>query len=117
VDKNTNNCGEKIFDGDLLTWQYKGENYTAHFTFCFDNESEIHEVRFSSRTDDNEVMQGEDYELFYWDNKWISLGRRVASNYFLNYEVPQNVLLLLKNHTKGVEERIFTIENGKQVWW
>lgn len=23
----------------------------------------------------------------------------------------------LRNHTKGQEERIFTYENGEQVWW
>jgi hypothetical protein len=26
-------------------------------------------------------------------------------------------LYLLQNLTKGKEERIFTYENGKQVWW
>lgn len=31
--------------------------------------------------------------------------------------VPTNALLLLRNHTKGKEERIFTYENGEQVWW
>ena len=31
--------------------------------------------------------------------------------------VPDNALLLLHNTTKGKEERIFTYENKKQVWW
>ena len=31
--------------------------------------------------------------------------------------VPTNALLLLRNHTKGKEERIFTYEGGEQVWW
>ena len=36
----------------------------------------------------------------------------------LVYEnVPGNALYLLKNRTKGKEERIFTYENDRQVWW
>ena len=31
--------------------------------------------------------------------------------------VPGNALLLLRNHTKGKEERIFTYENDEQIWW
>ncbi len=30
---------------------------------------------------------------------------------------PKGALLWLKNHTQGKEERIFTYEDGKQVWW
>lgn len=32
-------------------------------------------------------------------------------------KVPGNALLLLKNKTKGTEERIFTQENGIHQWW
>jgi hypothetical protein len=109
--------GKEIFDGNLLTWYYKGMNYTEHFIYDFEKARHISEIKFSSRTDDNEIMKGEEYELFYWNDKWISLGRRIASEYYLDYEVPQKALFLLRNHTKGVEERIFTIENGKQIWW
>lgn len=31
--------------------------------------------------------------------------------------LPKGALLWLKNHTQGKEERIFTYEDGKQVWW
>jgi hypothetical protein len=33
------------------------------------------------------------------------------------YHVPKNSVLWLRDLTKGREERIFTYENGKQVWW
>lgn len=49
-----------------------------------------------------------------------SLGRQVGSRQlqYLEYDnVPDNALLLLRNLTKGKEERIFTCEDGKQVWW
>ena len=47
-------------------------------------------------------------------------GRQVGSRQlqYLEYDnVPDNALLLLRNLTKGKEERIFTYEDGKQVWW
>lgn len=31
--------------------------------------------------------------------------------------VPQKALLWLRNLTKYCEERPFTYENGKQIWW
>lgn len=68
--------------------------------------------------DSNEVVPGDDYELFYWNDKWCSLGRKVAEHDTLMYmEVPKESLLWLHNHTRGKEERIFTYEIGRQIWW
>ena len=54
----------------------------------------------------------------YFDKTWISLGKQVAKDFHLVYDnVPDSALLLLKNKTGGHEERIFTYENGKQIWW
>lgn len=48
----------------------------------------------------------------------MSLGQQRAIESKLTYtNVPDNTLLLLKDLTKGEEERIFTYENDKQVWW
>ena len=45
-------------------------------------------------------------------------GQQRAIESKLTYtNVPDNALLLLKDLTKGEEERIFTYENDKQVWW
>ena len=68
--------------------------------------------------DGNSVEIGDEYELFYWNGKWVSMGKQRAKNVSVKYKgVPQNALYLLRDLTKGTEERIFTIENGKQVWW
>ena len=68
--------------------------------------------------DSNEICVDNEYELFYWNMKWISLGRKLAVDNKLHYDdVPKGALLWLKNHTQGKEERIFTYEDGKQVWW
>ena len=51
---------------------------------------------------------------------WTSLGRQIgrrATQELVYDNVPAGALLLLHNHTKGKEERIFTYEDGRQVWW
>jgi hypothetical protein len=78
----------------------------------------INQIEITCRTDDNEINHNQIYELYYFDQTWISLGAQRAKHRFLLYEqVPSNALFLLKNKTKGVEQRIFTIENGEQIWW
>ncbi|GHV61942.1 hypothetical protein FACS1894195_3240 [Bacteroidia bacterium] len=58
------------------------------------------------------------YELLYWNNEWVSLGQKKSNEDFLTYDnVPANALLLLRNHTEGKEERIFTYEAGEQVFY
>ena len=80
---------------------------------------EINQISFLPRNDDNFIVEGEDYELYYWNNKWISLGKlRGTENQYLEYSnVPYKALLLLRNNTKGKEERPFTYERGQQIWW
>lgn len=79
----------------------------------------IDSVVFYLRNDGNYIDIGDDYELMHYNcNHWESLGRQKATKESLKFcNVPQKTLLLLKNHTKGKEERIFTYENGEQVWW
>ena len=82
---------------------------------------EISRVDYLAHTDDNFIREGEEYELFYWgDDEWVSVGKQTGSRKTqeLIYDnVPKNALLLLKNNTKGKEERIFTYEGEHQVWW
>ena len=68
--------------------------------------------------DSNKVEIGDMYELFYWRNGWNSLGEQLAtSNYLIFDDVPKDGLYLLRDITKGKQERIFTYENNKQIWW
>ena len=64
------------------------------------------------------IEQGKNYELFYWDNEWVSLGQTIADSYILEYpNVPSNALYWLHCVDETKDERIFTYENGKQVFW
>ncbi|GHT15152.1 hypothetical protein FACS189426_22450 [Bacteroidia bacterium] len=86
----------------------------------FESPKRIEKIVFLPTNDDNCIRNGELYELFYWNNKWISLGKQVGSGeiYKLKFEnAPTNALYLLRNLTKGKEERIFTYKENRQVWW
>lgn len=84
-----------------------------------DKPMSISRIRFATRNDGNMIEIGNEYELVYWgEGKWQSLGRQIAATDSLVYEkVPVKALYHLKNHTKGWEERIFTMKEGEQVWW
>jgi hypothetical protein len=107
------------FDGDVLTYFDAPEHTGCWAGLAFDKKESISEIMFLPWNDDNFIQANENYELFYWDRGWRSLGGKMGDKtHRLVYEnVPQNALLLLKNHTKGKEERIFTYEENEQVWW
>jgi hypothetical protein len=66
----------------------------------------------------NNIFPGQTYELLYWKDGWASLGIQVAdTNYLIFDDAPGNALFWIRNHTEGKQERIFTYENDKQIWW
>ncbi len=109
---------EYAFDDDVLTYYYKWtKDKNIWIGLDFDKPVSLSKISFSPRNDKNYIVIGNTYELFYWDNEWISLGKKVAADNFLKYEkVPTNCIFILKNYTEGVEERIFTYSNGVQQW-
>ena len=109
---------ENAFDGDPLTF-FRAKNPDGSWVGLELNERVlVDKIKYLFRNDDNSIRVGDIYELFYWDNKWISLGAKEGVSDSLNYSnCPTNALFLLRNHTRGKEERIFTYENNEQVWW
>lgn len=111
---------ERVFDGDILT---------GFGAMCPDGNwvglklrrpTRISRIKYIGRNDGNSIEIGDEYELYYWnsDGYWDYLCSKKAKENVLHfYEIPSNGLYLLKDITKGVEERIFTYENGEQVWW
>ena len=111
---------ENVFDGDPLTSYLCNWGETGWAGLDFDKPTYIAYFRYLPRNDDNFIKEGEEYELFYWENyQWNSLGKQTGtSKQYLEYmNAPLNALFWLRNLTKGKEERIFTYENGQQVWW
>jgi len=64
------------------------------------------------------VAPGKEYELFYWSDKWISLGKKAAGQAALAYDnLPPGRLYRLTEIGGRNQERPFTIDDGKQVLW
>ena len=110
---------ETVFDGDILTG-FEGISPDGHWVgLDFGVPHSISKIRFIGRNDGNTIEIGDKYEFYYWDhNKWNLIDTRIATDNSLVYDtVPSQGLYVLKDRTKGWEERIFTYENGKQIWW
>lgn len=113
---------KKLFDGDVLTYyaSYTAKDVPVWAALEFEKPECVSKVRFLPRNDDNFIRENENYQLCYWNGSGWKLVEETKGNHegILYIEnVPTNALLLLHNATRGVEERIFTYENGKQVWW
>jgi hypothetical protein len=77
----------------------------------------IARIVYTPRNFDNYIKPGDTYELFYCDTVFKSLGViEKASDSLFYQNVPAGRLLYLKNHSRGVQERIFTYEKGEQIW-
>lgn len=111
---------------DTLLWNkdytetYKKHSYDRVYTrgIDFGCPMELTSIHFAPKHDRTFVCPGNTYELFYYDGGWRSLGRQTAGGYVLTYaDVPVHSLLLLRNISARSDERIFTYEQGRQVWW
>ncbi|GHT76117.1 hypothetical protein FACS189463_0580 [Bacteroidia bacterium] len=114
-----NNGLEAVFDNDPLTFFDSLDPSKSWVGMDFGKPVQIDRIIYVPRSDGNCVTYGDEYELKYWDNdEWNSLGRKTAEHIYVEYEnCPSNALFLLHDCTRGREDRIFTYENGGQVWW
>jgi hypothetical protein len=59
-----------------------------------------------------------EYELFYWEKGWISLGKKETENKPLNFQnVPTNRIYRLTKTDGSGNERTFSFKKDKQIWW
>lgn len=117
--KNQGNVKELVFDQDPFTYYTAAEPNGSWVGMDFREPVNIEKINYIYRGDGNTIVMGNEYELVYWDNnQWKSLGEQTAQSTCLTYSnCPANALFLLHNLTTGIEERIFTYEEGEQVWW
>jgi len=109
---------QNAFDGDVLTYIDTDVTRKPRWVgLDLGNPTAISKIGYVSRNDKNHIVVGNVYELFYWDGAWKALGKQTATSNMLTYTyIPTNCLFILRNYTEGKEERIFTYENGEQVW-
>lgn len=115
---------EKLFDGDLLSYadltkhSQPNQKYPRWIGIDFMEKTEIAAIGICPRNDKNNIIKDLQYELFYWNNQWISLGKKIATDYHINYDhIPTNALLYLKCTSEGNENRIFTWQGNNPKWW
>lgn len=108
---------EYVTDGNILTY-FQARDTSCCLAYDLGESTLIERIVFSPRNDDNYIWPGDNYELFYQDgiNGWKSLGSKVATEREIDFLVPQNALLWLRNRTKGREEQVFIYKNGRQYF-
>ncbi len=108
----------KAFDGDLNTY-YGKDKANSWIGLDFGVPKKVTEIKICPRNDTDIILPGLVYELFFWNNKtWVSLGKKEATSNYLKYNnAPENALFWLHCHSGGKEERPFTYNNDKQIWW
>ncbi len=108
---------EAATDGNPLTYT-EGVSDSNYIGYDLHQPRLIKKIAYQARNDGNAVQIGDHYELLYWDEKWVSLGKKVAENTWLTYDnAPTNSLFWLRNLSRGREERIFTYKGNEQIWW
>lgn len=115
TDKHTK---ETVFDGNVLTGFY-GISANDHWIGLeLPQPSDVAMIRYMPRNDGNSIEIGDYYQLQMYDNgAWRTLATTTAKDTKLIFKnMPSGGLYLLRDRTKGKEERIFTYENGKQIW-
>lgn len=117
--KNLGKVKELVFDKDPFTYFTAPEPDGSWVGMDFGKPVNIEKINYIYRGDGNTIIRGNEYELVYWNNRqWNSLGGQTAETTSLTYKnCPTNALFLLHNLTTGIEERIFTYEDGEQIWW
>lgn len=109
----------KAMDGDITTTYGHPTLYDGWVGLDLGVKRTVGKVSYSPRHRDNFIRPGDTYELFICNGgEWKSAGMQVAQSDSLLYRnVPLDALMLLKNHSRGVDERLFEYKDGKQQFW
>ena len=106
---------ENVYDGSTLTSFDYVQGYGGWAGLDFGEPRIISKIVYTPRNYDNYVKAGNLYELFYCDRTWKSAGIIEAESDSLTFKnVPSGTLYLLKNHTEGIQERVFSYKDGRQ---
>lgn len=105
-------------DHDPLTL-FRSRKEGSHITIDFGKKVYIDRITYTPRNDDNFVRIGDHYELRYQGGSkgWIHIDKQYATTDTLIFDkVPKGALLHLRNLTRGKEEKVFYIVDGKQIF-
>lgn len=116
---NPEKCREAAADGDELTFFDAPDPDHSWVGLDFGRPVKVGRLCYVGRGDGNNVCLGDTYQLMVFNGTgWTSLGSQKAAHPYLTFDgVPSGGLYLLKNLSRGKDERVFTYEKGRQVWW
>ncbi|MDR1339147.1 MAG: transglutaminase-like domain-containing protein [Prevotellaceae bacterium] len=116
---NSNRTCDKAFDDDITTFYDAFEKSGAWTGLDFQEQKQIHKIRYLPRTETQFIYEGHHYQLFYWTKDgWTSLGKQTAtSNGSLQYHAPSQTLLYLENLTLRKKGRIFFVTPDHEIHW
>ena len=109
---------EAVLDGDELS-HFETDASFAYVTLDASCPEMPSLMEWVPLNDDNFIRYGDEYELMYHAGRkgWLSAGRLGASDTLLTFTgVPSDALYLLKDLTRGVEEEVFIMKDGKQLF-
>lgn len=114
---------DMAIDGNVATSFISKGNAPGWVGLDFGKAEKIDSIKFSPGVSvfgpRCSVIHGHKYELRYWDHgHWIIHDSSIAENASVTFNnIPSGALYQIHDLSKNVNERIFTIENGTQVWW
>lgn len=104
----------------IILREDREEIIKPNFEKCAKVELDTYNKFFDFKWNIGTPKQGHKMELLYWDNGWKSCGISVVGvdNKLKFADVPKNALYWLKSYDwENTWQRIFTIEDGEQVWY
>ncbi|MCM1111508.1 MAG: hypothetical protein NC336_09885 [Clostridium sp.] len=115
VSGNTRSNPSALNDGDILSLFFTPRGEPAELTL--EKASEISAITIIPRNDDNFVWPGQTYELLLFaDGAWRSCDRKTAADRHIDFDCPVGGVYLLRNLTKGVEEQVFIVCDGRPLF-
>jgi hypothetical protein len=110
---------QNAFDGDPGSYFSGQKDSISWAGMDFGRPKLIVKVRYCPRSDTNFILIGDTYELSTWQkDKWLSVGKQKAMHQSITFNnVSQGGLYLLKDLSRGKEQRMFTYSGQKQIWW
>lgn len=112
------NAENMVVDNDELSY-YLSADINANLILDLGSERKLSTIEWVPRNDDNFIRHGDEYVLLYQDGRrgWVSLETKAGTDSILTFSsVPTNALLRLHDITRGVEENVFIMQEGKQVF-
>ena len=110
---------KNVCDGDALTnFTVENAEEKRWVGFDFGQPVSLSRIVYLRRGDGNDIVPGHTYELFYNDGRdWYLHDRVVADGPSVTFcDVPQGLLLQVRDVFGGSQNRIFVYQDGKPEW-